>query len=65
MTIDSDIDAVADKEEGAVICILGNERRIDHAWENITESIRGFAKQLWHSEGWTPRNEALMETVVK
>ena len=31
MTIDSDIDAVADKEEGAVMCILGTkEESIKH-----------------------------------
>ena len=40
MTIDSDIDAVADKEEVAVKCILENERRIDLAWENTRESMR-------------------------
>ena len=27
--------------------------------------MRVFAVYIWHSEGWTPRNEALMEAVVK
>ena len=27
--------------------------------------MRFFAEYFWHSEGWTPRNEALMEAVVK
>ena len=24
-----------------------------------------FSVYLWHSEGWTPRNETLLEAVVK
>ena len=27
--------------------------------------MRVFAEMFWHSEGWTPRNVALMEAVVK
>ena len=27
--------------------------------------MRVFAVYFWHSEGWTPRNEALVEAVVK
>ena len=27
--------------------------------------LRVFSVYFWHSEGWTPRNEALLEAVVK
>ena len=27
--------------------------------------LHNFAVYLWHSEGWTPKNEATMEAVVK
>ena len=27
--------------------------------------MRVFSVYFWHSEGWTPRNEALLEAVVK
>ena len=27
--------------------------------------MRVFAVHSWHTEGWTPRNKALMEAVVK
>ena len=33
----------------------------------VSEEVFGFflPYMCWHSEGWTPRNEALMESVVK
>ena len=27
--------------------------------------MRVFSAYIWHSEGWTPRNEPLMEAVLK
>ena len=27
--------------------------------------MRVFSEYFWHSKGWTPRNEALLEAVVK
>ena len=27
--------------------------------------MRGFSVHIWHSEGWFPRNEALIEAVMK
>ena len=55
---------VIDKGEGAVRSILGNGRNAQ-AWVNIRRGMWVFAVYVWHSEGWTPRNGALMEAVVK
>ena len=64
-TIYGDLGAVADKEEGTVMSTLGNEGRVVHAWVNVRGGIRVFAVHFWHSEGWTWRNGASMETVNK
>ena len=53
------------KEEGAVWSIPGNEGRMAQAWVNVRRGMRVFYVYFWHSEDWTPRNEALMEAVVK
>ena len=49
--------------------IPGNEGRIAHAWVNVRGGLRifsvYFSVYFWHSEGWTPRNEALLEAVLK
>ena len=63
--LNSNMVAVINKEEGAVTCIRGNEGRIAQSWLNVRGGKRVFAVYFWHSEGWTPRNEALMEAVVK
>ena len=65
VAIDSHLEAVIDTEEGAVTSILGNEGRIAPAWVNVRAGMRVFAEHVWRSEGWTQRNEALMEAVVK
>ena len=57
--------AVVGTEEGVVESILGNEGRIDHAWVNVRGGMRVFSVYFRHSEGWTPRNEALLEAVAK
>ena len=40
MATDSDLGAVINKEEGAVMSIPGNERRIAQGWVNVTEGMR-------------------------
>ena len=65
VAIDSNLGAVVGKEEGAVTSIPGSEGRIAQAWVNVRGGMRVFSFYLWHSEGWTPRNEALMDAVVK
>ena len=42
-----------------------NEGRIAQAWVNVRGGLRVFSVYFLHSEGWTPRNEALFEAVVK
>ena len=60
----SNLGAVVGKE-GAVVSIPGSEGRIAQAWVNVPGGMRVFSENIWHSEGWTPRNEALMGAVVK
>ena len=52
-------------EEGAIASIPGNEGRIPQAWVNVRGGLRVFSVYFWHSESWTPRNEALLEAVRK
>ena len=61
VAVDSNLGAVIGKEEGAVESIPGNEGRIAQEWANVRGGLRFFSVYFWHSEGWTPRNEALME----
>ena len=67
MAIHSDLGVVSDKAEGAATRSLPkNEGRITQAWVNVSGIVFFFLPvYLWHPEGWTPRNEALMEAVVK
>ena len=65
MAIDNNLGAVVGAEEGAIESIQGNEGRIAQAWVNVRGGLRIFAVYFWHSEGWTSRNEALMEAVLK
>ena len=57
--------AVVGVEEGAIGSIPGNEGRIAQVWVNVRGGLRVFSVYFWHSEGWTPRNEALLEAVLK
>ena len=34
-------------------------------WVNVRGSMRMFAACFWHTEGWSPRNEAIQEAVLK
>ena len=65
VAVDSNLGAVVGAEEGAVESIPGNEGRIAPAWVTVRGGMRVFSGNFQHSEGWTPRNEALMEAVVK
>ena len=65
VAVDSNLGAVVGAEEGAIDSIPGNEGRIAQAWVNVRGGLRVFSVYFWHSEGWTPRNEALLEAVVK
>ena len=53
------------KKKVQVESISGNEGRIAQAWVNVRGGMRLLSVYSWHLEGWTPRNEALMEIVVK
>ena len=65
MAVDSNLRAVVGTEEGAVEPIPANEERIAQAWVNVRGGLCVFSVYFWHSEGWTSRNEALLEAVVK
>ena len=62
--VDSNLGAVVGAEEEATESIPGNEGRIAQARVNVRGELRVFSVHFWHSEGWTPRNEALLEAVV-
>ena len=52
-------------EEGTTVPISGNEGRIALAWVNTRGGLHLFSVDFWHSEDWTPKNEALLEAVLK
>ena len=52
-------------EEGAIESIPGKEGRIAQAWVNVRGGLCIFSVYFWHSEGWSSRNEALLEAVLK
>ena len=54
-----------DSNLGAVVSIPGNEGTIAQACVNVRGGLRVFSVYFWHSDGWTPRNEALLEAVVR
>ena len=63
--VDSNQGTVVGAEEVAILSISGNEGRIAQELVNVREGLRIFSVYFWHSEGWTPRNEALLEAVLK
>ena len=65
VVVDSDLGAVVGAEEGAIESISSKEGRIAQAWVNVRGELRIFSVYFWHSEGWTPRNEALLAAVLK
>ena len=62
--VDSNLGAVVGEKEGALTSIPGNEGRIAQAWVNVRGGVIFFAAYFWHTEGWTPRNEAILEAVL-
>ena len=65
IAVDSNLGAVVGEKEGAVVSIPGDEGIIAQAWVNVRGGLRVFSVYFWHSKGWTPRNEALLEAVLK
>ena len=65
LAVDSNFGAVVGVEEGEIESIPGNEGRIAQEWVNVRGGSRIFSVYFWHSEGWTPRNEALLDAVLK
>ena len=65
VAVDSNLGAVVGAEEGAIDSIPGHEGRIAQAWVNVRGGLRVFSVYFWHSECWAPRNEALVEAVLK
>ena len=65
VAVDSNLGAAMGAEEGAIDSIPGNKGRIAQALVNVRGGLRVFSVYFWHSEGWTPRNEALLEAVLK
>ena len=58
VAVDSNFGAVVGAEEGSIASISSNEGRIAQAWLHARGGLRVFSVCFWHSEGWTPRNEA-------
>ena len=65
MAVDSNLGAVVGAQVGAIEPIPSNEGRIAQVWVNVRGGLRVFSVYFWHSEGWTPRSEALLEAVLK
>ena len=65
VAVDSNLGSVVAEKEGAAASIPGNEGRIAQAWVNVRGGLCVFSVYFWHSEGWTPRHEALLEAVLK
>ena len=65
VAVDSNLGKVVGEKEGSVASIPGNEGRITHSWVNVRGGMRVFSVHLWQSEGQIPRNEALLEAVIK
>ena len=61
----ANLGAVVGVEEGTIDSIPGNEGRIAQAWVNVGGGLGVFSVYFWHSEGWTPRNAAMLEAVPK
>ena len=65
MAVDSNLGAVVGEKEGAVMSIPGNEGRIVQVWVKVRGGMRMFAAYFWHTNRWSPRNEAILEAVLK
>ena len=56
---------MGEQKKGRLDSIPGDEGRITQAWVNVRGGLRVFSVYFWHSEGWTPRNEALLDAVLR
>ena len=65
MAVDRNFGADVGAEEGAIESIPGNEGRIAQACVNVGGGLRVFSVYFWHSDGWSLRNEALLEEFVR
>ena len=65
VAVDSNLGTVVGEEEGAVTSVPGSEGGTTQAWATAQGCMRVFSLYFWCSEGWTPRNEALLEAVLK
>ena len=54
-----------EQKKGAFVSIPGSEGRLTQVCVNVRGGLRVFSVYFWHSEGWAPRNEALLEAVLK
>ena len=59
--VDSNLGAVVGGEEETVTSIPGHEGRTAQVRVNVRGGMRMFAAYFWHTEGWTPRDEAILE----
>ena len=64
VAVNCNLGTVVGEKEGAVASIPGNEGKIAQAWVKVQGGLRVFSVYFWHSEGWTPKNEALLEAGV-
>ena len=65
VAVDSNLGAVVGGKEGAVMSIPGNEGGIARVWVDVRGGMRMLAAYFWHTEGWSPRNGAILEAVLK
>ena len=61
----SNLGTVVGAEEGTIVSISGKDGRIAQAWVNARGGLLFLSVYFWHSDGWTPRSEGLLEAVVK
>ena len=60
--VDSNLGAVVgEKRRSSYV----NPRRIAQVWVEVRGGMRMFAAYFWHTEGWTPRHEAILEAVLE
>ena len=65
VAVGSNLGAVVGKKEGTVMSIPGNEGRSAKVWVNVRGGMLMSAAYFWHTDGWSPRNEAILEAVLK
>ena len=63
MIADNHISSVVEQHEGMVDAGEENQGRIGKMWVHRQGGIYVFA--AWHTEGWTPRNEASTTAVLQ